>query len=63
MGSALSPNGISFSEEGVLSLALMDGILSVDKQRMQVRSRQCASASKTSHLVNLVRGSDLGLCR
>ena len=41
VGSALSPNGISFSEEGVLSLALMDRILKIDKQKMQARA--CAA--------------------
>ena len=32
----LSPNGIGFDSEGMLSLALMDRIISVDKSRQQV---------------------------
>lgn len=36
VGSALSPNGIAFSEHGVISLALMDKILNIDKENMQV---------------------------
>lgn len=37
VGSALSPNGISFNEDGMLSMALLDKIISVDKESMQVR--------------------------
>ena len=36
VGSALSPNGLAFSEHGVISLALMDKILKIDKENMQV---------------------------
>ncbi len=38
VGSGLSPNGLGFSEEGMVSLALMDRVLSVDKERQQVRN-------------------------
>lgn len=36
MGSALSPNGLAFSTEGMLSLALMDRVLDVDEKTQQV---------------------------
>ena len=37
VGSALSPNGLAFSQEGMLSLALLDAILHVDPKSKQVR--------------------------
>jgi hypothetical protein len=37
VGSALSPNGIALSDEGMLSMALMDRVVAVDKERLQVR--------------------------
>lgn len=37
IGSGLSPNGIGFQEEGMLSLALMDKVLSVDTKSGLVR--------------------------
>ena len=36
MGSGLSPNGLPFSEEGVVSLALLDKVKYLDLQRGQV---------------------------
>ncbi len=36
MGSGLSPNGLPFSEEGIVSLALMDKIKYLDLQRRRV---------------------------
>eukprot|EP00238_Polyblepharides_amylifera_P002554 CAMPEP_0196572266 /NCGR_PEP_ID=MMETSP1081-20130531/2344_1 /TAXON_ID=36882 /ORGANISM="Pyramimonas amylifera, Strain CCMP720" /LENGTH=515 /DNA_ID=CAMNT_0041889525 /DNA_START=412 /DNA_END=1959 /DNA_ORIENTATION=+ len=36
IGSALSPNGLGFSDEALVSLALMDQVLSVDKVKCQV---------------------------
>lgn len=36
VGSGLSPNGLGFNEEGMVSLALMDRILKVDEQKQQV---------------------------
>ena len=36
MGSALSPNGLAFSTEGMLSLALLDRVLDVDEETQQV---------------------------
>lgn len=36
VGSALSPNGLGLSEEGMLSMALLDKVISVDAEKMQV---------------------------
>lgn len=36
VGSALSPNGLAFEEEGMVSLALMGEVLGVDPVRRQV---------------------------
>ncbi len=36
VGSGLSPNGLGFSDEGMLSMALMDKVVRVDKERRQV---------------------------
>lgn len=35
-GSGLSPNGLGFSGEGMMSMALLDKIISIDRERMQV---------------------------
>ena len=39
LGSALSPNGIAFSSQGMVGLAQMDRIVSVDKDKKQVRAQ------------------------
>lgn len=36
LGSGLSPNGVGFSDEGMMSMALLDGIQWVDTESMQV---------------------------
>ena len=36
VGSALSPNGLALSGEGMMGMALLDKVLSVDKEKMQV---------------------------
>ena len=36
VGSALSPNGLAFSPEGMLSLALLDQVMHIDKQKQQI---------------------------
>lgn len=36
LGSGLSPNGIGFSDEGMMSMALLDRVLWVDPESMQV---------------------------
>ena len=47
LGSALSPNGIGFSNGAVVSLALMDKVLDVDAKTRRVRVQVCACASTT----------------
>ncbi|KAL4448874.1 hypothetical protein ABPG77_007591 [Micractinium sp. CCAP 211/92] len=37
VGSGLSPNGLSFNEDGMVSLTLMDKILEIDEGKKQVR--------------------------
>jgi L-galactono-1,4-lactone dehydrogenase len=37
-GSGLSPNGLGFSNEGMMTMALMDKIIAVDKDKKQVRA-------------------------
>ena len=36
VGSALSPNGLGLSNDGMMSMALMDKVISVNKEKMQV---------------------------
>ncbi len=36
VGSGLSPNGMAFSSQGMLSTVLLDDIISVDKEKQQV---------------------------
>lgn len=36
VGSGLSPNGVGFSEEGMMSMALLDKVLWIDPESMQV---------------------------
>ena len=36
VGSAISPNGLGLSEDGMMSMALMDKVISIDKEKMQV---------------------------
>lgn len=36
VGSALSPNGIAFSSQSMISMSLMDSILNIDSQKKQV---------------------------
>lgn len=39
VGSGLSPNGLSFNEDGMVSLTLMDKILEIDEDKKQVGGR------------------------
>jgi hypothetical protein len=41
VGSALSPNGIGFSQEGMMSMALLDKVVRVDAAAKQVGVRGC----------------------
>ena len=42
IGSALSPNGIGFQEQGMVSLAMMDKVLHIDEEKKQV-TVQCGA--------------------
>lgn len=37
LGGGLSPNGVGFSDEGMMSMALLDKVLWVDPDSMRVR--------------------------
>ncbi len=39
VGSALSPNGIAFSEDAMISMALLDRVIKVDPAARQVRAQ------------------------
>lgn len=58
VGSALSPNGIAFNSEGMLSMALLDDIISIDKEKMQVRV-QCGA--RVQQVVDALRPHGLTL--
>ncbi|GMH33834.1 hypothetical protein BSKO_01668 [Bryopsis sp. KO-2023] len=58
VGSALSPNGIAFNSEGMLSMALLDDIISIDKEKMQVRV-QCGA--RVQEVVEALRPHGLTL--
>lgn len=58
MGSALSPNGIAFNEEGMVSLALMDKILSIDSSKDQVRVQ---GGARVQEVVEAIRPYGLTL--
>lgn len=36
VGSALSPNGLAFSKEGMLSLALLDQVIDIDVKKAHI---------------------------
>jgi len=46
MGAGLSPNGIGLDEDGMISLALMDSVLSVDPKKRQVTVQAGARVSQ-----------------
>jgi len=46
MGAGLSPNGIGLDEDGMISLALMDSVLSVDAKKKQVTVQAGARVSQ-----------------
>lgn len=53
VGSALSPNGLAFSKEGMLSLALLDKVLHVDVKKGQVKVQAGARVQEArSSLLN-----------
>ncbi len=48
LGSALSPNGIAFSSQGMISMANLDQIIKVDPERMTVTVQAGARVSQVS---------------
>lgn len=58
VGSALSPNGLAFSKEGMLSLALMDQILNVDTSKDQVTVQ---AGARVQEVVEAIRPYGLTL--
>jgi hypothetical protein len=44
LGSGLSPNGVGFSEDGMMSMALLDRVVWVDPDFMRVRCCGCCSS-------------------
>ena len=58
VGSALSPNGIAFNEEGMVSLALMDRVLNVDTSKDQVTVQ---AGARVEEVVEAIRPYGLTL--
>ena len=58
VGSALSPNGISFQEEGMMSVSLMDKVLSVDAEQMTVTVQ---SGARVQDVADKIKGYGLTL--
>ena len=58
VGSALSPNGLAFQSEGMLNLALMDEVISVDNEKMQVTVQ---AGARVSQVVEALRPHGLTL--
>lgn len=49
-GSALSPNGLCLSDEGMMTLGLLDRVLSVDKDKQQVWMYGCVERASVMRL-------------
>ena len=58
VGSGLSPNGIGLSEEGMINLALMDKVLSVDEETKRVRVQ---AGARVAEVVEALRPHGLTL--
>ena len=58
VGSALSPNGISFQPGGMVSLAGLDRVIKVDKEKMAVTVE---AGARVSHVVDALREYNLTL--
>lgn len=58
VGSGLSPNGIGLSDEGMINLALMDKILSVDQETKTVRVQ---AGARVAEVVEALRPHGLTL--
>ena len=48
VGSALSPNGAAFNEDGMISLALLDEVLEIDEENMTVTTRAGARVAEVT---------------
>ena len=48
VGSAISPNGLAFASKCMISMAQMDQVLDIDKEKKQARGLQCPAVSKPS---------------
>lgn len=53
VGSALSPNGLAFSPEGMLSLGLLDQVLHIDKQRQRITVQAGARVQEVGYEIAL----------
>lgn len=58
MGSALSPNGIAFSNEAMLSLALLDKVVSINPDAKQVTVQ---AGARVQEVVEALRPHNLTL--
>jgi L-galactono-1,4-lactone dehydrogenase len=58
VGSGLSPNGIGLSDEGMVNLALMDKVLSVDEETKRVRVQ---AGARVAEVVEALRPHGLTL--
>ena len=58
VGAALSPNGIGLDAEGMISMALMDRVLSVDTKKMQVTVE---AGARVSQVIDALRPYGLTL--
>ena len=58
VGSALSPNGIALSSEGMINLAALDQIIHVDEKKGQVRVQ---AGARVSQVVDALRPHGLTL--
>lgn len=52
VGSGLSPNGMAFCPQGMLSTALLDEIISVDTEKQQVTVQAGARVQQVFHIHN-----------
>lgn len=58
IGSALSPNGLGFQEEGMINLGLMDNVLAIDTEKNQIRVQ---AGARVSQVVEALRPFGLTL--
>ena len=58
VGSALSPNGLAFSKNGMMSLANLDRIIDIDANRMTVTVQ---AGARVSHVIEALRPHGLTL--